>query len=110
MINPVSLCLVLAALLTGICASASISALVRFAGWQVPANQGAGFQRFSAADWLTAMITGPNFLLRAAWEARREGEIPPSLFALVAIAAAGWAALLGLVLLQLAYYAGVLSA
>ena len=110
MINPVSLCLALAALLTGICASASIAALVRFAGWRVPATEGAGFQRFSATDWLTAMVTGPNFLFRAAWEARREGEIAPGLFALVTIVAGGWAGLLGLVLLQFAYYAGVLAA
>ncbi len=106
MVNVLSLGVTLAAIVTGLSLSAMASVVARLAGWRVPAHQGTGFQPFGLADWLAAIFTGPHFLLRASWEACREGELERSLFVVVAIVAAGWAGLLGLVVLQLAFHLG----
>ena len=113
MVNVGFLALALTAVLTGLAVSviaAALVRLVRLACWRLPADDGAGFRPFTLFDWLSATVTGPDFLLRAAWEARREGEVSPSLFALAAVAAAGWGGLIGLFLFQLASWFGFIPA
>jgi uncharacterized protein DUF6949 len=107
MVNVLSLLVGLTAVVTGLSVSTVVSVLVRMAGWRVPAHPGHGFQPFDILDWITAVFTGPHFLLQASWEACSEGEMTRSLFALVAVVAAGWAGLLGLVILQLAFQLGL---
>ena len=110
MVNLIEISLALFAVTTGLCASLVTVLLVRMAGWRVPDHEGEGFRPFRLRDWLTAMLTGPIFLVRAALDGYRAGEIEVSLLALVAIVAVGWGGLLGIVLLQLAYFGGLLLA
>ena len=110
MVNRIAISLSMFAVMTGLCASLVTASLVRMAGWRVPDHDGAGFRPFRLRDWLAAMFIGPIFLVRAAWDGYRAGEIEMSLLSLVAIVAAGWDGLLGVVLLQLAYFGGLLLA
>jgi len=106
MVNWLGFGVVFVVVFTGICLSWLVSEVARLIGWRLPQHAGSKFQRFSLSDWLMAIFAGPRYLLRVSWIGWRHGDFAPGLAALTFIVACGWAALLGVVILELAFLGG----
>lgn len=106
MVNWIEIGIVFVVIFTGIALSWLVSETARLTGWRLPQHPGGGFQRFGLADWLMAVFAGPRYLIRVSWTGWRHGEFATGLAALTFVVACGWAALLGVVVLELAFFGG----
>jgi hypothetical protein len=89
---------------TGVSATWIVSEGARLLGWRGPDR--AGRAALTVANVALAMFAGPRLLFANALDGWRDGEIGTGLLALVVPVAAGWCALLGIVVLQAAFVSG----
>lgn len=91
-------------LATGICVTWISSETARLFGWRGPARVRGTAKLIGT--WLLVVFAGPRLLFTNAIGGWRDGEIDAGLLALVVPVAAGWCALLGVVVLQAAFASG----
>ena len=94
-------------ILTGFSASWIGLELVRMAGWRTPeALDGEGFGKRPLLALLLTALVGPRLLLTSGFERWRGGKLSLGVYGLLLLVAAGWSAMSGVVVLQLAFASG----
>ncbi len=94
-------------ILTGFCASWIGLELARMAGWRAPAAlDGDGFGKHPLLALLLTALVGPRLLLASGFQRWRGGNLSLGLYGLLVLVAAGWSAMSGVIVLQLAFASG----
>ncbi|PWW03992.1 hypothetical protein DFR52_101681 [Hoeflea marina] len=91
--------------MTGFSASWIGLELARMSGWRL-ALDGTGFGPRPLLALLVTALVGPRLLLAGGFEKWRGGAISLALYGLMVLTAAGWSAMSGVLVLQLAFASG----